>query len=99
VRDSQGVLQRIYPTDTADIAHRATWTSASDTSAQFPEVADIMVRVLTEEGAKLIEAMEQGNGAVQRPGNFATDAAWWWSVVESHSRVTVRRVAVKGASL
>lgn len=92
-RNTAGALTLIYPTGNSDTTHAAT------TAAGFPAVADVMVRVLTEEGAKLLDAMENSGGAVSRPADYATDAEWWWAVVEAHSRVVVRRVEIKGTSL
>ena len=93
LRDSTGVLQRIYPAAPGDLSHQAVGNSTvSDT--RFPEVADVLVRILSEEGATLVEAIE--GGRVTRPANYATDAAWWWSVVEAHSAVFIRRVEIKG---
>jgi prepilin-type N-terminal cleavage/methylation domain-containing protein len=96
VRDSAGALQRIYPTATGDVSHQAIGNSTANDS-RFPEVVDMMVRILSEEGATLIEAMEAGR--VSRPANFATDAEWWWLVVETHSAVFIRRVEIKGGAL
>ena len=45
---------------------------------------------------KLIEAMEAGR--VNRPVNYATDADWWWGVVEANSTVFIRRVEIKGVA-
>jgi hypothetical protein len=56
----------------------------------MPEVADVMLRILSEEGAVQIENIETGR--VMRPAGFATDAEWWWAVAEAHSRIFIRRV-------
>lgn len=96
VRDITGSLVRIYPVSATDVSHQAVGGStANDT--RFPEVADVMVRILSDEGATLIEAME--NGRVSRPAAYATDAEWWWAVVESHSAVFVQRMEIKGGTL
>ena len=86
-RDVSGELTRLFPTS------NSTFTWDASASGNFPVVADVMVRILTEEGAKLVAAME--NGAMSRPDEFATDAAWWWAVVEANSRVVVRRIEMK----
>lgn len=87
VRNSAGDLERIFPTTSADVTHAAA------NSADFPEVADVMVRVLTEAGAQAIESIESGTTAVTRPPGL-TDAQWWWSVADAHSRVYARRIQV-----
>lgn len=99
VRDTAGGLRRIYPADNADLAHAATDALAPGDASRFPEVADVMVRILTDEGARILDAMERSNGAISRPGNYATDAEWWWAVVEANSRGYTRRVEMKGGAL
>jgi hypothetical protein len=60
---------------------------------------DVMIRILTEQGAALLAEMENGTGHNIRPAEYTTDAEWWWAVVETNSRVYTRRVEVKGAAL
>jgi hypothetical protein len=93
VRGSNGTLQRIYPSSAGDVSHQAVGNSSASDS-RFPEVADVLVRILSEEGATLVEAMEAG--LVTRPANYASDAGWWWGVVEANSAVFIRRVEIKG---
>jgi hypothetical protein len=88
-RNSANELVRIFPATDGDVIH----TAAS--LADFPDVVDVMIRVLTEEGAKAIEAIESGSGAIVRPGG-STAEQWWWSVAEANSRVYVRRIQLKG---
>ncbi|MDI1250773.1 MAG: prepilin-type N-terminal cleavage/methylation domain-containing protein [Lacunisphaera sp.] len=98
VRDAAGALRRIYPAYNADRSHAATDALAPGDANRFPVVADVMVRILTDEGARILDAMERANGTITRPGNFGNDAEWWWAVVEANSRVYVRRVEVKGSA-
>lgn len=58
-------------------------------------VAWVMVRILTEEGATLVEAIERGRVA---PPAGRSPGEWWWEQVEAHSRVFVRRIELKGAN-
>lgn len=92
VRDAGGSLRKIFPADENDETYRAVSVEP------FPEVIDVMVRVLTEKGARLIAAIESGRGGVERPNAAMTDEAWWWSVAEAHSRVFTRRIEVKGGA-
>lgn len=94
-RAPDGDLVRIYPASEGDRSDYAIGQSTANDS-RFPVVADILVRILSEEGAAQIEAMETGR--VQRPAEFATDAAWWWSVVEANSAVFTRRIEVMGVA-
>lgn len=54
----------------------------------FPEVAEVFLRVLTDEGAKQIEALETGR--------ISGD---WWQIAEANSQVYTRRVEIKGRPL
>ena len=83
-----GELVRIFPSNASDVAH------STRTAAEWPVVADVMIRVMSEEGARSIEAIEQGNASLLRPAGL-TDAEWWWAVVEANSRVYVRRIQLK----
>lgn len=58
----------------------------------FPDVIDLSIRVLTNEGARLLENLE--NGLI--PTN---DQRNWWTVAEEHSEVYVRRVKIYGKGL
>jgi len=65
-------------------------------NSSMPIAADVMVRILTEEGATLISSMERE--LVQVPAEFEGDRdRWWWSVAEKYSRVYVRRVLIGSA--
>ena len=99
VRDATGALRRIFPADNNDTTHAAHDTGAAADANRFPEVADVMVRILTEQGAGLLAEIESGAGRVTRPAAYASDAEWWWGVVEANSRVYTRRVEVKGGGL
>ena len=98
VRDSSGALRRIFPTDNSDLSHAARDAGSAGDANRYPEVTDVMLRILTDEGARLIDAMEQGNGAITRPPEFTSDAEWWWAVVEANSRSYTRRIEIKGPS-
>lgn len=96
VRETNGALRRIFPADAADFTHVARDAGAAADGERLPEVADVMIRLVDDEGARQLAAVEQG--LVARPATFASDAAWWWSVVESHSTVFVRRIEMKGGA-
>lgn len=55
-----------------------------------PTNAEIVIRVLSNEGVRLIDAWEED------PARFPEQS--WWDVVETHSRVYVRRVTLLGMS-
>ena len=59
----------------------------------FPHVVDIMVRILTSEGASALASFERG--AFPTPSNFdGDDAAYWWEIVEKNSEVFTRRIRI-----
>lgn len=62
-----------------------------------PELIEVMVRILTPEGVRLIQAYETD------PGNFGAStaaeiAAKWWEIAEANSEVFTRRISVKANS-
>jgi prepilin-type N-terminal cleavage/methylation domain-containing protein len=99
VRDGNDTLRRIYPSDRTDLVHAATDATAAGDPNRYPEVADVMLRILTGEGARLLEAMEKNSANLVRPPTYATDAEWWWAVVEANSRVFTRRLELKSTAL
>jgi type II secretory pathway pseudopilin PulG len=62
----------------------------------LPEVADVMIRVLTDEGARLIAAFEAGR--LQPPAGVAP-ADYWWTLAEAHSQVFARRIVIPGRAI
>lgn len=95
-RDAAGGLVRLYPGAAGDVTHHAVGQSTTDDS-RFPAVVDVFVRILSEEGAILLEAMESGR--IGRPAEHASDADWWWAVVETNSTVFIRRIEIRGGAL
>jgi len=98
LRNSDGTLRRIFPADNDDLVHAARDSGGAADPNRFPEVVDVMVRILSDQGADLISEMETGGAHLNRPAQYESDAAWWWGVVESHSRVYVRRIVLRGVT-
>ncbi|MBX3735375.1 MAG: prepilin-type N-terminal cleavage/methylation domain-containing protein [Candidatus Didemnitutus sp.] len=96
VQAADGSLRRIFPADAGDISHAARDSGGAPDANRYPSVADVMIRVLSEEGARQVAAMEQAT--IARPSNYTSDAEWWWSVVEANSSVYVRRIELKGGA-
>jgi hypothetical protein len=65
--------------------------AAANLSTGFPDFVDIFIRVLTDEGARLIEAYEQGNLGAP-PGSDSR--AYWWKIAEEHSEVFTERIPI-----
>ena len=95
VRNTAREWVRIYPAETGDLSHQAVGQSLAN-ETRFPEVVDVMVRILSNEGAGIIAGVESGQMA--RPAGYATDAAWWWSEVEANSRVFTHRIEIKATT-
>ncbi|MEO6994220.1 MAG: hypothetical protein ABI273_11355, partial [Lacunisphaera sp.] len=96
--DANGELRRIFPSDNTDMTHAAHAIGAVSDDSRFPDVADVMVRILSERGAALLDEWENGGGHVIRPANYASDAEWWWGMVEAHSSIYVRRIELRGGT-
>lgn len=59
--------------------------------SKFPEVIDVMIRILSSEGASAISAFE--DGLIPPPNGFSPDE-YWWELAEKNSEVYVRRIRV-----
>jgi type II secretory pathway pseudopilin PulG len=94
VRAADGSLRRIFPADASDLSHAARDVGNASDANRYPEVADVMIRVLSDDGARQIAAMEQGT--ITRPTGYASDAEWWWGVADANSTVFARRIELKG---
>lgn len=97
------VLTRIFPSGNGDLAHAATLPPGVPNGSGaltdcFPEVADVLVRVLTDEGARLIAAYEANPQRVTAPAN-RTPQQYWWDLALAHSRVFTRRVVLNAKPL
>jgi len=84
-----GSLSLIYPVSATDLQHLAKAPpSAATVADRFPEVADVMIRVLTAEGVRQLAALEAGK-----------TTADWWTVVTANSKVFTRRIVLNPSPL
>lgn len=67
----------------------------------FPDVVDVMVRILTDEGVRLIANMERiQTPALTVPQKYNSNAQqWWWGVAMENSRVYTRRLVINAKPL
>lgn len=91
-------LTRIFPTTGTDTAHAATLppriANADGSYEQcFPEVIDVMVRVLTDEGARLIAGYEASPQRITTPQG-RTAQQYWWDLALANSQVFTRRIVL-----
>ena len=101
-RHGTGYLKQIFPdkdsTSDSDYeflasSHPAYRLDDDPDMNAFPHVVDIMVRILTSEGASALASFERG--AFPTPSNFdGDDAAYWWEIVEKNSEVFTRRIRI-----
>ena len=59
----------------------------------MPEVVDVMVRILTDEGARLIGTFEQANSPLTLPAGVNAQQ-YWWQLATAHSQVFTRRIVL-----
>jgi len=91
-----GGLRRLYPRGPTDDARHVVGGGVEPgAEGRFPDVVDVLVRVLTEEGATSLANLEGGRLAA-RPARYATDDDWWWGLAREHSQVFVRRIVLPG---
>ena len=57
----------------------------------FPDVVDVMVRIMTTEGSNSLAAFE--DGLIPAPEDMDKDE-FWWDLVEKNSEVYVRRIKI-----
>ena len=114
VRDATvpGGLRLIFPTNASGALNNAPLplraqlpssmpptTEGYSAQSLCPDVIDVMVRILTEEGAALIADIESTTPKVGTtpPQKYTNNAQeWWWGLARENSRVYTRRI-VRGA--
>jgi len=99
-RDATGNLVLVFPTsntnrgfavttDTTLAPGGSSFGYGGSMTYGFPDVAEVFVRVLTEEGARRIEALESG----KLPGLD------WWTIATANSQVYTRRIVLNARPL
>jgi type II secretory pathway component PulJ len=90
-----GLLDPVFPTNFPvgfDFSNAAArYLADGSLGRPFPDVADVMVRILTEEGARQIQNLEAGR-SFQNITNAERRRELWWDIAEANSRVFTRRV-------
>lgn len=97
-RRSTGELDPVFPKPT-DLSFAATTDSTkvgpgpdATPVRQIPDVAEVFIRVLTDEGVNQIALLENAPSGYTAPGT-------WWEIVNANSRVYTRRVEIKAKGL
>ena len=102
-----GFLKQIFPRlDLTNHDYEYFATSHTDTNYQadpnqkflnaFPEVVDVMIRILTTEGESAISALEEGLTPIP---SGSSPGEYWWEIAEKYSEVYVRRIKVFSSSI
>lgn len=87
---------RIFP-NVAERTHLANRPPRNGAlTDEFPEEAEIMIRVLTDEGAAQIAAFETGR--LTLPAGRSA-AQYWWDIAVAKSQVFTRRVIIRAQPL
>jgi len=89
-READGSLTALYPKTNDDRNFLAQ--SGGGGGGTFPDVIEVMLRVLSESGAAQLEQMELGR--ITRPPKYTSDADWWWAVALAESRVYSTRIVL-----
>ena len=64
------------------------------------DVVDVMVRILTDEGAALINNIEKAQTpAPIMPQKYLNAQEWWWGLAQENSRVYTRRIVLNAKPL
>ncbi len=82
--------------DTEHLARAVSPVADDAYGHSFPEVAEVMVRVLDDEGARLVAAYEAGR---LHPPTGISAASYWWILAAAHSQVLTRRVTIASRPL
>jgi len=98
-RRSTGDLDPIFPKPT-DLSFAATTPDSTKTGPgpdatpvrQIPDVAEVFIRILTDEGVNQIALLESAPTGYTPPGT-------WWDIVQANSRVYTRRIEIKSKGL
>lgn len=75
-----------------------TVTDSTNYNFVMPDVVDVMVRILTDEGARLIATYEQANSPLTIPTGINAQQ-FWWQLALANSQVFTRRIVISAQPL
>jgi prepilin-type N-terminal cleavage/methylation domain-containing protein len=75
-----------------------TPADSSNYNFVFPDVVDVMVRILTDEGARLIALYETANSPLSLPAGVNAQQ-YWWQLATANSQVFTRRIVLNAKPL
>lgn len=96
-------LRQIFPSSNSDLAHEAKLpprvaNANGDFTDCFPEVVDVMVRILTDDGARIIANYEANPQKITAPQG-RTPQQYWWELAVANSQVFTRRIVLSAKPL
>lgn len=71
----------------------STPADASNFNQIFPDVVEVMVRILTDDGARIMASYEQANSPLVLPVG-TTAQQYWWQLATANSQVFTRRIVL-----
>jgi prepilin-type N-terminal cleavage/methylation domain-containing protein len=87
-------LRTVFPLSNTALTYAAkSPSSVADATDAFPDVIDVMVRVLTDEGARVLAGYEASPQKITVPQGV-TAQAYWWQLALANSQVFTRRIVV-----
>lgn len=87
-------LRLVFPATNTTLAYEAkSPPHVAGATDPFPEVVDVMIRVLTDEGARILAGYEAAPQRLTAPQGV-TPQAYWWQLALANSRVFTRRVII-----
>ena len=98
--DGSGNFKQIFPIISSNSLQsfelRCVRNPTGTDEGPFPEFVDVMIRILTREGAKILSNYELG---VTPNTSGLSHNEYWWQIAEEHSDVFVRRIKIFGSGI
>ena len=63
--------------------------TAGETQGGYPDYVEVMIRILSDEGARIIAAYENGDQLAPDATTQSERDAYWWTLAEQHSTVFI----------
>ena len=94
--DSNGTISTVATARLISSLPANTTPTSANFNQVFPDVIDVMVRILTDEGARLIAAYEANPATPAATGlpNGRNAQQYWWDIAEANSKVFTRRIVL-----
>lgn len=85
-------LVPLFPINSSgEWAFQKEYFAYGSASNPFPDAVDVMIRILTPEGARMLQNLEEG--MIPPEGGLFDEA--WWNIATEHSRVFTQRIHLK----